>query len=202
MPDNPFGERGVWASRRVGTEKLVGIARTAEELGYGAVWVGGGGEPGVFDLVSAVLDATTGVKVASGIANIWVETPESVTDAWHRLEDAHVRGLLTLLADDERLVAFSDRELDRLRRADERYDGRLEQALRALLDHPANKTAAAARLAVSRPVLYERLAQVEQALGVDLDDGETRTSLHLALLVADARARARQPDPLVAPTTG
>ena len=88
MPD-PFGQRGVWVSRRVGTEKLVGIARTAEKLGYGAVWIGGGGEPGVFDLVSAVLDATTGVKVASGIANIWVETPESVTDAWHRIEDAH-----------------------------------------------------------------------------------------------------------------
>jgi purine catabolism regulator len=118
-------------------------------------------------------------------------TPRQV----HRLEDAHVRGLLTLLADDERLVSFSDRELDRLRRADEKYDGRLEQALRALLDHPANKTAAAACLAVSRPVLYERLAQVEQLLGVDLDDGETRTSLHLALLLADARARRRPESP-------
>ncbi|WP_026146137.1 PucR family transcriptional regulator [Nocardioides sp. Iso805N] len=114
----------------------------------------------------------------------------------HHLEDVHLRGLLTLLADDERLSTFSDRELHALRSADE--DGRLEAALRAVLRHPTSKSTAAASLAVSRPVLYERLARVAAVLGADLDDGETRASLHVALLSADLRAAA-QPGSLTPP---
>jgi purine catabolism regulator len=106
----------------------------------------------------------------------------------HRLEDVHVRGLLALLRDDDRLQAFADRELARLRSAD--TSGRLEAVLRALLEHPGSKSAAAASLAVSRPVFYERLAQAAKAMGVDLDDAEVRTSLHLALLVVETTAPA------------
>ncbi len=102
-----------------------------------------------------------------------------------RLEDVHVRGLLALLRDDERLRAFADRELARLRAADAAHGGRLEKAVRAMLEHPGSKSAAAKSLAVSRPVLYERLATVTRVLGVDLDDPEIRTSLHLAVLVDD-----------------
>ncbi|GAB7007034.1 PucR family transcriptional regulator [Nocardioides sp. AN3] len=105
----------------------------------------------------------------------------------HHLVDVHVRGLLTLVGDDERLHAFSDRELGPLRSGAEHHDTRLEQALRAVLQHPASKSAAAASIAVSRPVLYERIAQIERRLGVDLDDGETRTSLHLALIIDEIR---------------
>jgi len=106
----------------------------------------------------------------------------------HHLIDTHVRGLLTMLNGDERLEAFSNRELSPLRAVDQAHQGRLEQALRAVLDHPSSKSAAAASLSVSRPVLYERLAQVERALRVDLNEGETRTSLHLAMLIADVSA--------------
>lgn len=102
-----------------------------------------------------------------------------------RLEDVHVRGLLALMREDERLRAFAHRELARLRTADAEHGGRLEKALRALLEHPGSKSAAAQSLAVSRPVLYERLATVTRVLGVDLNDSEIRTSLHLALLVDD-----------------
>lgn len=102
----------------------------------------------------------------------------------HRLEDVHVRGLLALLRDDERLHAFADRELSRLRAADS-DDARLEHAVRALVEHPSSKSAAAASLSVSRPVFYERVAQAARAMGVDLDDAEVRTSLHLALMVDD-----------------
>ena len=70
-------------------DDLVSVSCGLEELGYGTVWISGGGDPGVFDIVSAVLDATSSITVATGIVNIWVETPESVTEAWHRLEEAH-----------------------------------------------------------------------------------------------------------------
>lgn len=86
---NPFGTHGVWLRRQMGSQRLVALAREVEELGYETVWISGGGEPGVFDLVADVLSATSLVKVATGIANLWVETPQSVTDAWHRLESTH-----------------------------------------------------------------------------------------------------------------
>lgn len=86
---NPFGTHGVWLRRQMGSERLAALAREVEELGYDTVWISGGGEPGVLDLVSEVLSATSRVKVATGIVNLWVETPQTVTDAWHRLEDSH-----------------------------------------------------------------------------------------------------------------
>jgi probable F420-dependent oxidoreductase len=84
---NPFGRTGLWINRRDPVERIVEVARAAESTGYGTVWIAGGGTPGVFDLVEQVLAGTTDVKVATGIVNIWVETPESVTAAWHRLEE-------------------------------------------------------------------------------------------------------------------
>lgn len=86
---NPFGTHGVWLRRQMGSDHLTALAREAEERGYETVWISGGGEPGVFDLVGDVLRGTSSVKVATGIVNLWVETPESVTQAWHRLEEAH-----------------------------------------------------------------------------------------------------------------
>lgn len=105
----------------------------------------------------------------------------------HRLEDVHLRGLLAMLGDDDRVRLFVDRELDLLRRHSEASGGLLE-ALRALVAHPTSKSAAAASLHMSRPVFYDRLARIESLLGVDLDDPDIRVSLHVAL-VADEVAR-------------
>jgi len=99
-----------------------------------------------------------------------------------RLDDVHLRGLLTLLADDARVTTFADRELAPLREEPE-----LLRTLRGLVEHPGSKSAAAAALNVSRPVLYDRIARLERVLGLSLDDAEVRTSLHVALLAADLR---------------
>jgi PucR family transcriptional regulator, purine catabolism regulatory protein len=101
----------------------------------------------------------------------------------HRLEDVHLRGLLTLLGDDDRLRLFVARELGALKE----HGGGLLDAVRALVRHPASKSEAAASLHVSRPVFYDRLAKAERVLGVDLDDPDIRVSLHVAL-VADELA--------------
>lgn len=109
----------------------------------------------------------------------------------HRLEDVHLRGLLAMLGDDDRVRLFVDRELDLLRRhCEESGDTGLLEALRALVAH-TSKSAAAASLHVSRPVFYDRLAKVESLLAVDLDDPDIRVSLHVAL-VAEEVARAAQ----------
>lgn len=103
----------------------------------------------------------------------------------HRLEDVHVRGLLTLLAGDERLQLFVERELEMLEQHDSTSTVNLTDAVRALLWNPASKTEAAASLHLSRAAFYSRLERVQQILGLDLDDPEIRLSLHLALLARD-----------------
>lgn len=107
--------------------------------------------------------------------------PDSST-AVHRLEDVHLRGLLTLLGDDDRLTQFVTRELEPVERNDAEHDGDLMNVLTALLQHPASKSDAAASLHLSRPAFYARLTKLGAVLGRDLDDPETRTSLHVALI--------------------
>ncbi|CAM3660623.1 PucR family transcriptional regulator [Nocardioides zeicaulis] len=104
----------------------------------------------------------------------------------HRLADLHLRGLLALLGQDERLRLYVDRELAPLRQHDRAEGSRTDllAALRALLQHPASKTEAAASLHLSRAAFYDRLARIESLLGADLDDPDVRVSLHVAL-VAD-----------------
>ena len=57
--------------------------------------------------------------------------------------------------------------------------------LREYLRLAGNKAAVAQRLHMSRPALYKRLDAIRDALGVDLDDGESMTSLHVAIMVLD-----------------
>lgn len=97
----------------------------------------------------------------------------------YRLDDVHLRGLLALLADDDRLRVFVRRELAALHD----HAGLLD-AVRALLTHPTSKAAAAAGLHVSRPVFYDRIARAARLLDADLDDPDTRVSLHVALIAA------------------
>ena len=88
----------------------------------------------------------------------------------HRLDDVGLRGLLAMLADDERVQLYIDRQLSGLREHDERWSSGLEAALAALLAHPTSKTEAAASLHMSRPAFYDRIAKIEKLLEVDLED--------------------------------
>ena len=94
-----------------------------------------------------------------------------------RLDDVHLRGLLTLLADDARLTAFADRELGRAARRSPSCSAPCARSSST----PASKSAAASSLNISRQVLYDRIAKFERLLGSSLDDAELRTSLHVAL---------------------
>lgn len=105
-----------------------------------------------------------------------------------RLEDAHLRGLLTLLADDDRLALFAERELGPLAGHDERYGTDLLAAVRALVTNPVSKSEAAASLHMSRPAFYDRLAKAARVIGANLDDPDVRVSLHVALLYRDLLA--------------
>lgn len=62
------------------------------------------------------------------------------------------------------------------------HSGDLLHVLRAYLAHPTNRSLAAQRARLSRSVFYQRLALIEELLGVDLADGTTIAALTVALL--------------------
>lgn len=72
--------------------------------------------------------------------------------------------------------------------------GDLLRVLGAYLDHPTNRSLAAQRARLSRSVFYQRLALIEELLGVDLADGTTIATLAVALL-------ARHPGPVISGST-
>jgi probable F420-dependent oxidoreductase len=63
-------------------------AKAIEALGYGAVWVGGS-PSGALDWVEPMLEATTTLKVASGIVNIWTADAGLVAQSFHRVDGAY-----------------------------------------------------------------------------------------------------------------
>ena len=131
--------------------------------------------------VGRIADADQTIKESAHVvASVRAAAAERTV---HRLEDVHLRGLLTLLGDDERVRLFAERELRQLRAYDEQWGSGLVEALRALVEHPASKSLAAASLHVSRAAFYDRLAKIERVIGADLNDPDIRVSLHVALLV-------------------
>ena len=85
-----------------------------------------------------------------------------------------------------------DRELGPLREYDTAHGTDLIGVLAAYLAAGGNKAEAAARAHLARPTLYERLRHIERILGVSLDAAESRTSLHVALLILQRAAQAQE----------
>ena len=63
-------------------------ARLLESLGYETVWQGGS-PPADLSHAEALLDATSTLKVATGIVNVWTAPPVDVARSYHRIEAAH-----------------------------------------------------------------------------------------------------------------
>jgi purine catabolism regulator len=97
--------------------------------------------------------------------------------------------LVSALRDDHRVLEHGERMLSPLIAHDLARSGDLLDVLEAMLAHPGNRTAAAGASHLSRSVFYQRIALIEELLGADLDDGETQTALHLALLVRRSAGR-------------
>ncbi|NHD16169.1 MULTISPECIES: PucR family transcriptional regulator ligand-binding domain-containing protein [unclassified Actinopolyspora] len=106
---------------------------------------------------------------------------------FHRSADVRLRGVLSLLRDDPRLVAFAEAELGPLLAHDAKHHTTLADLLGEFLRHGGNKTELARRSHLSRPALYNRLATIESVLDLDLADAESRVSLHVAALLRELR---------------
>lgn len=77
-----FGHHSMW--QRVAPEQL----RAIEDLGYGAIWAGGS-PAAELDWVEPILEATTNLKLATGIVNIWTAEAGPVSESFHRIEKAY-----------------------------------------------------------------------------------------------------------------
>ncbi len=99
-----------------------------------------------------------------------------------RVADRPLARLAAELSGDHRLQEHSARLLAPLIRHDDATGGDLLTVLRAVVTHPGSRTAAASASHLSRSVFYQRLTLIADLLGADLDDGETLSALHLALL--------------------
>jgi probable F420-dependent oxidoreductase len=79
------GRVGVWLRGGTADGEL---ARHLEGLGYSSVWIGG--SPGAdLALAEELLDATTSVRVATGVVNIWRSDPWKVAESWGRVAERH-----------------------------------------------------------------------------------------------------------------
>lgn len=163
----------------------------AELEGLVASWVVGVGRGS-----TTLLRAVAGLEAASHVAEV-AATLDVRERAFYRSSDVRIRGLLSLLAEDSRLRAFAEGELGPLLGEstgdDRRGDGVLPSAadaaddglldfLELYLSHGGNKSAMARAGHLSRPALYARITRLQDRLGVSLDDAESRTALHVALL--------------------
>jgi purine catabolism regulator len=115
--------------------------------------------------------------------------PKSRGAVVRRSQDRPLVRLVTSLRDDHRLQELGEHMLAPLIEHDLARGGDLLDVLAAMLAHPGNRTAAAQASHLSRSVFYQRLALIGDLLDLDLDDGETLTALHLALLVRRSATR-------------
>jgi probable F420-dependent oxidoreductase len=76
-------EFGIWVSKRTLGEEGAEAARLLEELGFGALWLGG--SPGIGDL-RPLLEATETLTVATSIANVWKYDAERMASEWEEIE--------------------------------------------------------------------------------------------------------------------
>lgn len=100
-----------------------------------------------------------------------------------RLGDLHLDGLVHMLADDERMQAFVDRELGPLLD----YPALLE-LLESFIEHDLNKAETAKAMFLSRPAVYRRLDRIGELLATDLSSVSRIATLHVALRAWRARA--------------
>ncbi len=80
-----LGRFGVFGHARMLTAER---ARLLESLGYGTVWQGGS-PPAGLETVEMLLDATSTLKVATGIVNVWTADAAEVAKSYHRIEAAY-----------------------------------------------------------------------------------------------------------------
>ncbi|MFE7720987.1 LLM class F420-dependent oxidoreductase [Nocardia rhizosphaerihabitans] len=76
------GKYGVWRGYKGFTPQA---AREIEELGFGALWLGGS-PPADLSAAESLLESTESLIVGTSIVNIWTARADEVAESFHRIE--------------------------------------------------------------------------------------------------------------------
>ncbi|MCF2573298.1 PucR family transcriptional regulator ligand-binding domain-containing protein [Brevibacterium sp. UCMA 11754] len=143
---------------------------------------------GVGRTSKSIVDAASQLESANQVAEI-ASTLELRQRQYYRFSDVRLRGLLSSLRHDPSVRAFAEAELAPLLEAEGGSGGggggggeEMLTLLEQFLSHSGNKSALARSGFLSRPALYARLDRLQAKLGVSLEDAESRTALHVAIL--------------------
>ena len=144
-----IGRVGVFQSGRA-RQLGAGLGEAAaemEDLGYGALWIGGGSpDEEAFADLAAVLGATRELVVAPGIANIWAWEPAAMHASVAAIEDEHPgRFLLGLGVSHAPLVEALGKEYRRPLAAMREFLDGLDEAAEVAGARPAFRVLAALR---------------------------------------------------------
>jgi probable F420-dependent oxidoreductase len=78
---------GIWTTyRALGDENVGPACRLAEELGFGAIWLGGSPQ---LPALRPMLEATERVTIATGIVNVWNYEPAKLAEEFWEIEADH-----------------------------------------------------------------------------------------------------------------
>ncbi|MEV6941880.1 PucR family transcriptional regulator ligand-binding domain-containing protein [Streptomyces sp. NPDC051172] len=186
---------GVLAAGRLGVLLALRTARpwrpTVERLSRTALALDPQAVVSVGSEVTQLADATRSFREAGRAAEAALPgLPLPEGRSFHELSDIGLRRLLYALREDIRVQDYAERRLGPLVDHDTRHGTDLLATLRHYLDAAGSKTTAARRGNLSRETVYQRLRTIERLLDCDLEAGEQRTELHVALAALDVmRAR-------------
>jgi probable F420-dependent oxidoreductase len=79
-----IGRLGVWESRNAGWLREPDAPKELEELGFGALWLGGS-PPADLTQVERLLATTSRLVVATGIVNVWEAPADAVAASYRRI---------------------------------------------------------------------------------------------------------------------
>lgn len=77
-----LGRYGIWLNKNRLTPE---VAAQVEDLGFGALWLGGS-PGGRLDDVARALGATRSITVATGIVNVWKDDAATIAQSWADIE--------------------------------------------------------------------------------------------------------------------
>jgi purine catabolism regulator len=176
-----LGDRGVGVLLAFrGAEGWRPLAEEVSEMAGTAAYVGAE--------VGELSDVGRSAAEAEDVADA---TPADAPPGVYTVTDIGLPELLYSLRDDPRVQAYSERQLAPLLTYDTTHGTDLLSTLRHYLAAAGNKSVAARRSHLSRQALYQRLHLIEDVLHGDIESGDFRAQLHVAVAALDAQ-RARQ----------
>ena len=167
-------------ARRDHEEVIVKLCATNDDREFGSYVLGIG---------APASDVTGLLASAEEAVDLLLATPAASADGSivRRSRSVALDILITRRRTDPAVQNYVERMLGPVLAYETRHKTDLLSVVEALVQHPTNRTKAAAASNLSRSVFYERLQLIESMLDIPLDDGNNLAALHVALLAYGRR---------------